>query len=125
MTKKYDLYKCNICGAIHQALHDGAGNPSCCDQLMTRMKDNFVDAATEKHIPVIKKLSEKEIEVIVGEVEHPMSQEHFIEWIEVKEDNKLTKIFLGPEDAPKAVFSVSGENYEVRAYCNLHGLWRA
>ncbi len=124
MTKRNDIYKCNECGAMHQALHDGAGDPVCCGKPMIRIKDNFIEASEEKHIPVIKKIDEKKIEVSIGAVEHPMIDEHYIEWIEVRDGIKITKKFLSPGDKPMATFNVFSDNFEVRAYCNIHGLWK-
>ena len=125
MTKKNDVYKCGICGAMHQALHDGAGDPVCCEKTMIRMKDNYTDAAVEKHIPIVKKLSDGKIEVTVGEVEHPMTIEHYIEWVELKTETTIIKEFLKPGDKPVVIFSIDSDEFEVRAYCNLHGVWKA
>ncbi|PLX20952.1 desulfoferrodoxin [Candidatus Parcubacteria bacterium] len=125
MTKKYDVYKCNECGAMHQAVRDGAGDPVCCGKTMVRMKDNFVDAATEKHVPVVNKIDDKKIEVTVGEVEHPMEDVHYIEWIEVRTETVSIRKFLKPGERPHRIFNVPNAEYEVRAYCNIHGLWKA
>lgn len=126
MTKRNDVYKCNICGAMHQALHDGAGDPVCCEKAMTRIKDNFNDnVALEKHVPLVKRLDERTVQVSIGEVIHPMTDEHFIEWIELREGDSSLRKFLKPGDNPVINFNVSSDAYEVRAYCNQHGLWRA
>ena len=125
MTKRNDIYKCMDCGAMHQALHDGAGDPVCCGKPMVRIKDNFIDAAEEKHIPVIKKIEDKKIEVSVGSVEHPMTNEHYIEWVEVRDGQKSVRKFLEPERKPVLTFNILSDNFEVRAYCNQHGLWKA
>ena len=124
MTKRNDVYKCMDCGAMHQALHDGAGDPVCCGKSMVRMKDNFVEASEEKHIPVTKKINDNEIEVSVGSVEHPMTEEHYIEWIELREGNEAMRKFLKPGESPVVKFSIKSDNFEVRAYCNQHGLWK-
>jgi len=125
MTKRNDIYKCMDCGAMHQALHDGAGDPVCCGKPMVRIKDNFIDAVEEKHIPVIKKIEDKKIEVSVGNVEHPMTNEHYIEWVEVRDGQKSVRKFLEPESKPVLTFNILSDNFEVRAYCNQHGLWKA
>ena len=82
-----------------------------------------VDAAKEKHIPDVKRVGDT-IEVTVGSVEHPMLEEHYIEWIALATDDKLEVKFLKPGEAPKAVFAAvdSGVVYES---CNLHGIWKA
>ncbi len=125
MTKRNDIYKCMDCGAMHQALHDGAGDPVCCGKPMVRIKDNFIDAVEEKHIPVIKKIEDKKIEVSVGSVEHPMTNEHYIEWVEVRDGQKSVRKFLETESKPVLTFNILSDNFEVRAYCNQHGLWKA
>ena len=91
---------------------------------MKLMVENTVDAAKEKHIPVIEK-TECGIKVKVGSVAHPMEAKHYIEWIEVISDGKAYRAFLKPGDKPEAEFCVPSENVIVRAYCNLHGLWKA
>ena len=68
-------------------VHNGAGELVCCNQPMVLMKENTVDASTEKHVPVIEK-TEKGIRVTVGSVKHPMEKKHYIEWIEVITDGK-------------------------------------
>lgn len=124
MTKKDDVYKCMDCGAMHQALRDGAGDPVCCGKPMVRIKDNFIEASEEKHIPIVRKIAEKKIEIVVGSVEHPMTDEHYIEWIEVRDGIKNVKKFLKPGDKPLVTFNVMSDDFEVRAYCNQHGLWK-
>ena len=112
------------CGAMHQALHDGAGDPVCCGKPMVRIKDNFIEASEEKHIPAVKKIEEGKIEVSIGSVEHPMDDSHYIEWIEVREGLNNIKKYLNPGDRPVVEFDISSENFEIRAYCNQHGLWK-
>jgi len=62
--------------------------------------------------------------VKVGSVAHPMTEEHYIEWIELVADGKAYRQFLKPGDAPEAVFPVVTDNVTAREYCNLHGLWK-
>mgnify|MGYP000389058083 FL=1 len=80
MTKKSEVYKCEVCGNIVEILHTGAGELVCCNQPMKLMAENMVDAATEKHVPVINKTQEG-IKVSVGSIDHPMEEKHYIEWI--------------------------------------------
>jgi len=125
-TKLGEVYKCEVCGNIVVVCHEGGGDLVCCGQNMTLMKENTVDAAVEKHIPVMTKDGDK-ITVKVGSVAHPMEAKHYIEWIEVMVgDTVFTKI-LKPGDAPEAQFCACGlkGDISVRAYCNLHGLWAA
>lgn len=79
---------------------------------------------TEKHIPVVEKV-EGGVKVTVGSVEHPMTEEHYIMWIEVITDTKTYRKNLTPADKPEAFFQIDEEVRTVREYCNLHGLWKA
>ena len=92
-------------------------------QELTHLVADTVDAAKEKHIPVVKRVGDK-LEVTVGSVIHPMLEEHHIEWIALATDDKLEVKFLKPGEEPKAVFAAvdSGVVYES---CNLHGIWKA
>ncbi len=124
MTKLNEIYKCEICGNIVQIVNAGKGSLVCCGKEMTSMEENTVDAAQEKHIPVVES-SNGQIKVVVGSVAHPMEEKHYIEWIEIIADGKAYKKFLKPGQAPEAVFNCDCKNFTVRAYCNLHGLWKA
>ena len=91
---------------------------------MIKMEENTVDAAVEKHIPVIEEIDEG-IRVKVGSVAHPMVEKHYIEWIEVQNGAWLNRKHLTPDDEPEAEFYVKmNDKLEVRAYCNIHGLWK-
>lgn len=83
-----------------------------------------VEAATEKHIPVVS-VNNNKVSVVVGEVEHPMVEEHFIEWIllKTKEGIQLKKLEVGQRPAAEFALSEGDEVVEAYAYCNLHGLW--
>lgn len=124
MTEKLQIYKCEICGNIVEVLHTGKGQLVCCGQPMKLQKENTVDAAKEKHVPVIEKTDDG-IKVKVGSVPHPMEEKHYIEWIEVIVDGKSCREFLKPGAQPEAVFLIKGENITAREYCNLHGLWKS
>jgi superoxide reductase len=121
--KLSEVYKCSVCGNIVEVVHVGGGELVCCDKPMDLQEENTVDAATEKHVPVVEKV-DGGVRVKVGEVEHPMTEDHYIEWIEVLANGKSYKKFLSPGDAPGAEFMVEGE-VTARAYCNLHGLWKS
>ena len=123
-TERLQIYKCEICGNIVEMLHEGAGELICCGQAMKQFVENTVDAAQEKHVPVIEKSGGK-ITVKVGSVAHPMEDKHYIEWIELVADGKAYRQFLKPGDAPEATFDVDAAEVTAREYCNLHGLWKA
>jgi len=119
------VYKCEKCGNIVDVLHEGAGNLVCCGMEMVLMEENSIDAANEKHIPVIEK-TENGIIVKVGTIDHPMTDEHYIEWIEVINGPYSQKEFLKPNNKPQAESYVPfNENLIARPYCNLHKLWKS
>lgn len=124
MEQKY--YKCSVCGKIIAVVKDTPVPVMCCGKKMEEIIPGTVDAAVEKHVPVYKQDGDK-IYVTVGEVEHPMLEEHYIEWIAVQTDAGVYRKSLKPGDEPKACFTLCcGEKLEaVYAYCNLHGLWKA
>ncbi len=124
MAEKLQIYKCEVCGNIVEVLHGGAGELVCCGKPMVLFTENTVDAAKEKHVPVVEKI-DGGIKVKVGDVAHPMEEKHFIEWIEVISGGKAYRKFLEPGSAPEAEFCVSGDDVTVREYCNIHGLWKA
>lgn len=128
MTEKLQVYKCEICGNIVEMLHEGVGELVCCGQPMKLLVENTVDAAKEKHVPVIEKV-EGGIKVKVGSVPHPMEEKHYIEWIELIADGKAYREFLKPGQAPEALFCFCEKcmpqaQVTAREHCNIHGLWK-
>lgn len=124
MAERLEIYKCEACGNIVEVVHGGAGELVCCGKPMVKMTENTVDAAKEKHVPVIEKV-EGGYKVTVGSVAHPMEEKHLIEWIELIADGKAYRQFLKPGEAPEATFQVTAASVSAREYCNLHGLWKA
>ncbi len=100
MAEQLQIYKCEVCGNIVEVLHGGAGELVCCGQPMKLFKENTVDAAKEKHVPVVEKTADG-FKVKVGSVAHPMEEKH------------------------EALFCIKGDKVSAREYCNLHGLWKA
>ncbi len=123
MAKRLEVYKCEVCGNIIEVLHGGKGELVCCGKPMNLIKENSVDAAKEKHVPVTEKV-EGGVKVKVGDVAHPMEEKHFIEWIEIIADGKAYRQFLDLGQAPEALFSMEAGEISARAYCNIHGLWK-
>ncbi len=118
MTNLKEIYKCNVCGNVVEVVHASSGELVCCGKPMNlQAEKNEEEGKTEKHKPVISGNTVK-----VGSVEHPMTEEHSIEWIEATNGKETAKIFLHPEEKPEATFSFPVK--EARAYCNLHGLWK-
>ena len=124
MTERLEVYKCEVCGNIVEVLHEGAGELVCCGEPMKLLVAGSVDAAKEKHVPVIEKTA-KGITVKIGSVPHPMEEKHYIEWIELIADGKAYRQFLKPGDAPEATFVIDAQQVTAREHCNLHGLWKA
>lgn len=118
-------YRCPICGNIIEVLHNGGGPLVCCGQPMQEVKENSQDAALEKHVPVVQKV-ESGVRVQIGSILHPMTAEHYIEWIEVlTKQNRTLRQFLQPNMEPVAVFAIDLDDIQqVNEYCNLHGLWK-
>ncbi len=124
MTKKLEIYKCADCENIVEVLREGTDGLFCCSKPMVLVTENTVDAAKEKHVPVIEKTADG-YKVSVGAVTHPMEEAHHIEWIELLADGIAYRKFLKVGDKPEAVFCVTASQLSAREYCNLHGLWKA
>jgi superoxide reductase len=124
MAEKLEVYKCDLCGNIVEVLHGGGGELVCCGQPMKLFTENTVDAAKEKHVPVIEKV-DGGFKVKVGDVPHPMEEKHYIEFVELIADGKVYRQFLNPGEAPEAMFCIEAAQVSAREYCNLHGLWKA
>lgn len=123
MAAKLEIYKCMACGNIVEVTHGGDGELFCCGEPMKKMVENTVDAAKEKHVPVIEKI-DGGYKVKIGAVPHPMEEKHYIEWIELLADGTAYRQFLKPGLAPEATFMIKADKVSVREYCNLHGLWK-
>jgi superoxide reductase len=124
MAEKLAVYKCDICGNIAEVLTAGGAEMMCCGQQMTKQTENTTDAAVEKHVPVVSKKDDG-WQVTVGSVDHPMTEAHWIEWIELSAGDAVYRQFLKPGDKPTAFFSLKASSVKARAYCNLHGLWKS
>lgn len=123
MTENLQVYKCEICGNIVEMIHAGEGQLVCCGQDMKHLAENTVDAAKEKHVPVIEKIAGG-VTVKVGSVAHPMEEKHYIEWIQIIADGKAYRQFLKPGQEPKATFMIEASTITAREFCNLHGVWK-
>lgn len=118
------FYVCAHCGNIVEMVKDAGVKPFCCGQKMDELIPNTVEASGEKHIPSVS-VSGDVVTVNVGSVDHPMVDEHFIEWVYVKTDKGGQRKYLKPGQQPNVVFNLGGDKAEaVYAYCNLHGLWK-
>lgn len=147
MTKQNDVFKCSICGNTVVMVHPGigekvcqnkvsddkeyfecvlnAGQLNCCGKLMDLSHPKESDTGHEKHKPVLEK-AKNNITIQVGSIPHPMEEAHWIEWIEVlTSDDRSYRKYLKPGSAPEAKFENIQDVNQVRAYCNIHGLWES
>ena len=124
MNQKF--YRCNHCGNIVAFVKDSGVPVVCCGENMTEIIPGTVDASLEKHVPVYS-VEGNIVRVSVGAVEHPMLQEHFIEWVSIQTKQGNQRKELSPGEKPEVCFALcEGDEVEaVYAYCNLHGLWKA
>jgi superoxide reductase len=124
MAKLREVYKCDHCGILVEVLHGGGGTLICCGADMELQAENTVDAAKEKHVPVIEQ-TDTGVLVKVGSAAHPMEEKHYIEWIEIIADGVTHRAYLEPGQAPEAEFAVDAKDIVAREYCTLHGFWQA
>lgn len=123
MAQRLEVYKCALCGNIVEVMHGGGGALACCGEDMQLQVEGTVDAAREKHVPVIHRTAVG-YKVVVGDVAHPMLDAHYIEWIELIADGKVYRQYLNPGQAPEAEFCIQADKVTAREYCNLHGQWK-
>ena len=120
------FYRCKHCGKII-AVVNGVKVPTiCCGEVMEELVPGTSDGAAEKHVPVYE-VKDNMVYVTVGSVEHPMTEEHYIQWIAIQTKQGNQRKALKPNDPPKACFALceGDEVLSVYAYCNLHSLWKA
>ena len=119
------IYICEHCGRMVIEVKGGAPM-KCCGVDMVELSPNTSDGAGEKHVPVVE-VNGNNVKVTVGEVEHPMLQEHYIEWIILETNKGYQFKRLSPNEKPVCEFVLAEGEECVAAYehCNLHGLWKA
>ena len=119
------FYKCGKCGSFVIKINEAACSPVCCGEPMTELIPGTSDGAHEKHVPVVT-VDGSKVTVQVGEVEHPMMDEHYIQYIWLETDKGYMQKDLKPGEKPCAEFVLAGGEKAVAAYefCNLHGLWK-
>ena len=119
-----NIYRCPVCGNIIVKLSDSKVDLFCCGEQMKLLKANTSDGALEKHVPKVTVIG-NDVEVVIGEVVHPMIQQHYIEWILLETEKGHQIKYLHPEQEPKHSFSLKDDKLvAVYEYCNLHGLWK-
>ncbi|MFP4459886.1 MAG: desulfoferrodoxin [Candidatus Zixiibacteriota bacterium] len=123
MTQKMEVYVCEKCGNIVEMLHGGKGQLVCCGEPMKKQDHQTADWKNEKHVPIYEEIDGGTL-VKVGSTAHPMTEEHYIEWIEIINGDYINRKYLHPGDKPEAVFYVKAdEDMILREFCNIHGLW--
>ncbi|MBE5845768.1 MAG: desulfoferrodoxin [Butyrivibrio sp.] len=123
MTMKF--FKCSKCGSFVIKINNAACSPVCCGEPMTELIPGTSDGAHEKHVPVVT-VDGSTVTVQVGEVEHPMLDEHYIQYIWLETDKGFMQKDLKPGEKPCAQFVLADGEKAIAAYefCNLHGLWK-
>ncbi len=119
------FYICKHCGNLIGMIHDAGVNVVCCGEKMHALIPGEVDAAQEKHVPVVT-VKGSTVEVCVGSVTHPMTEEHNIAWVYLETNLGGARKALAPGAAPNVTFALAEgeEPVAAYAYCNLHGLWK-
>ena len=125
MTALNQVYRCGVCGNVVEVVHAGKGTLVCCGKPVDLLAERTQEGDYgEKHVPVVEGVGEG-IKVTVGSVPHPMEEKHYIEWVEVLAGGRVCRRVLQPGAAPEVLFGGPAAGGTVRAYCNLHGLWKA
>jgi len=122
------FYYCKTCGNLLIPATDKSVFPTCCGNVMELLAPGQVDAAVEKHLPVIIREDDgHHVEIKVGEVAHPMADEHYIEFVVLGHGARFYYHKFAPGDEPSTRFSIKDNSVPLvaHAYCNLHSLWMA
>lgn len=116
---------CEVCGNVVMKIENSGVPVVCCGQPMKELVPNTVDAAFEKHLPVVT-VSDRQVMVSVGSVEHPMTEGHWINTIILETNQGIKVNKLQYTDKPVAFFSLNEDEKAIAAYeyCNLHGFWK-
>lgn len=123
MPRRNEIYKCEICGNVVEVTNGVPVPLFCCGTKMAHQVEQTADSATEKHVPILEPI-EGGTRVKVGSVDHPMTENHYIQWIEIINGSYIQRKYLEPGDSPYADFYVPySENLQARSFCNLHNLW--
>jgi superoxide reductase len=120
------FFVCENCGNLVGIVKESGVPMMCCGQKMTELIPGTSDGAAEKHVPVVK-VENNKVTVNVGSVDHPMVEEHYIEWIAIQTKQGAQRKVLNPEEKPCAEFVLTDDDEFIAAfaYCNLHGLWKS
>ena len=119
------FFKCKKCGNVVALVDDKSNGLSCCGEEMMELVPSSEDAAVEKHVPKIF-IDENIVDVKVGEVAHPMDEDHYIPFIAIESNHgiEINRLSPGSEPETRFILGEDEELYSAYAYCNKHGLWR-
>jgi len=123
--KRLEIYRCEVCGNIVEVTFGSGGTLTCCKQPMILQEEKTADFSVEKHVPIIE-ATENGVKVKVGSTDHPMTDDHYIQWIEIINGEYIQRKYLKPGDKPEAEFFVKfSDKLVAREYCNMHGNWKS
>ncbi len=123
MAERMDIYKCPDCSLLLEVIHGADCKLSCCGADMELLTAKTAETGKEKHVPVIEKI-DGGYKVKVGDVPHPMEDDHYIEWVELQVGGQALAQYLKPGDAPEATFCTDKAASGAREHCTKHGLWK-
>lgn len=123
MNQQGDIYVCPVCQTCLEVIQMVGEEVTCCGRPMEPQQAKTRDFGRERHAPIVQKIGAG-IRVHVGAIEHPMSERHWIEWIEVIAEGMVQRQYLQPGQPPTADFAIDADRVTVRAWCSLHGLWK-
>lgn len=125
MSEEKQVYRCNICGNMVEVLHLGTGKLVCCGNRMQLLEEKREGLGPQKHIPVIEQI-DNGVKIKIGETEHPMEENHCVEWVELVTDDAVYRKVFKPGEKPEAEFNIDLadiNSVSAREYCSIHGLW--
>ncbi|MDD5582334.1 MAG: desulfoferrodoxin family protein [Candidatus Marinimicrobia bacterium] len=126
MPMKGDVFYSPKSKMLVEILHGGESILESDGSPMQKLEPKTEDSSREKHVPYVE-TKDKGVLVKIGQnEEHPMTKEHYINYIEVRTSDMTLRKYLNPGDKPHAWFPVDiSDIIEVLEWCNIHGLWKA
>ncbi|MBF7082508.1 desulfoferrodoxin [Desulfallas sp. Bu1-1] len=151
MCHEPKFFICKHCGNLVVMIEKAGAKIICCDQPMNELVPNTVDTSSEKHLPVITftgGFSANAATVSIGNIPHPMTEEHHIEWVYLQTVQGGQFKYLAVGQDPVVTFALADKDaysfcdrpickmgrehcmfkckrgFAAYAYCNLHGLWK-